>query len=194
MANLEQRILSLVKEDNNSKAAELFNRFLPMSHFIAGKVAALHKLQFQEVAAAAEHHLAVLCCRWRDPNYYRHYDPEKSSEQTWMYRNLCWLLYREFDPRRQRKMTTNLELEIKQDGRKKHILDRLRIEISEDAIEVVKAILHAPGDLMGSMFPAKGPSKRMVRKAKKAALLHVISQGWNNIRFQQAWNEISEAI
>lgn len=146
--------------------------------------------------------LVDLAVQWNDPEYYRKYDNTKAKEVTWI--GFC--LKHELDDRldfrrlglkeKNKRLTDYAKyLENRKPCSLQNLVDRLISELSTDAMEIVKAILAVPEDLMNGIKPNNTIQfKAVVNRARYAALSHIAEAGWDYLRFQRAWNEIKEAV
>ena len=122
-----------------------------------------------------------------------HYDPEKSSESTWIYQRVAWSLARYVDGVLTRKthetpFSALADVDIETEAPVNKVQEILNL-LGADATFLVRTILHDVPQEIASDISVK--TCRIARIALKKYLGHI---GWTMNRTAQAWNEVRACL
>ena len=170
---------------NDREKANIWQRYQPMISRLAREFDPSHGHVYQDVYEAGVDWLAVAVTVWDTE-----YDSSKSSETTWVYRNLRWRMLdciRRMGRTATRTSALNPDIPTHTSWRQH--LSTLLTQATEEAALVVDLVLSGPSELLTELMHAvRGRGDK--RKRGQQVLYRYLSEGgWTSDKIQRAFQE-----
>lgn len=177
-----------VRLPNSEHARMVFVEFTPAARSIAHKVAKQYDWDKEELTDRAMQVLADVAMRTRDEH-----DPDVASLFTWVYGQIQWKLVNhcQFQKRRWRRHHgVVVEHDEEPTASRGGLLERLLLELSEEARALVQIVVEVPDELRRAFHYAQSDTQQ----ARASFLQYLQRAGVDDDTIDSAWTEVQQAL
>ncbi len=191
----------MARKRNKNWDQDVYDKYHKMACKIASQYAKKYRRPYEEFKAEAEFELAttILTGKWKTI-----YNPKKGAGSSWMYRRVYWKLKDLViaDAKEQAINFTGVNengMEIEDKKRDHSWVEKIMMEVSEEAAFVIKAIMYAPSDMIEDERKAKqwikGVRDTDAKTAKEMVKDYMVNElDWSIFKFNQVIEEVRACL
>lgn len=184
--------LTPIRRSHQAEADRLFRQYLPLARELAWRFHTYYGRPIHEMIDEASSQLSLAICRWLT-DYQQEAKAEGYGACTFLRRQVYYKLLDECSNRKKRpvslgSLTPDDRSDLRETPAKPSRVERLLLDLGEDARTLVRTIIDAPGELIEAITP-----RRRVSSARRIRS-YMFAQGWSAERLRLAWQEVSAAL